>query len=174
MNTPNLYTVKLKLNYHKINFQIDENILKLNGSSADIVQIILKVVLPGVLGLLLLIFGILYKINGLGLIGIILLSFSSYGITVIRKKRKNNKGNKLIKDGAIEIAAEDGNIILTNKTIKSFVVETELITQNEYVGKLIVRDDRNEYLILGINGNDEKVIQKDLDYIKKFIELKIG
>lgn len=145
----------------------------MNGSSIDTTQIILKVVLPGTLGLFLLIFGFFLKTNILGLIGVILLLFCSYGITVIRKKQINNKGNKLIKNGSIEITLDNEKVTLTNNSIKGFIIKTELITQNEYDGKLIVRDDKNEYLVLGINGNDEKRIKEDLDYIKRFIEMKL-
>ncbi len=175
MDKPNLYTTKLKLNNHKINFQIlDENILKLEGSSIDTTQIILNVVLPGILGLLLLVLGIFLKMNIFGLFGIILLGFCSYGITIIKKKKKSNKGSKLIKDGAIEISLNNEIVTLTKDSIKDFIIKTEVVTQNEYVGNLIVRDEKNEYLVLGINGNDEKRVKDDLDYIKRFIELKVS
>src|SRR5690606_22717051 len=105
MDKPNIYSVKLKLNRHNLAFQLldDQDSIQLGGTKNLTTQILAIVVMPVVLGLILLIFSFVTKSFGfLQPIGTVLLGYGSYGITIIKKKKTNNKNVKVIKDGQLE------------------------------------------------------------------------
>lgn len=88
MKELNLYSLKMKLNRHKLTFQLlDDGSIQLGGANIGISQWVTLVVMPltlGVVILLLTVFGIIPRIRILTLVIIgFPLGYSGYGLSLI-------------------------------------------------------------------------------------------
>lgn len=174
METYNLYTLKLKLQKHKIAYYVNSNEgVVIKGVRKIILKVILLIVLPIVVGLSMIVFGNALDLGFLEPIGFIILLASGFGIQVVRNSKKNNSSKKIIKDGKLEIQAKGSNIELTKDMIDGFNIRIKMISQDIHEGILdVVYDDKSSTLLC-IYDEYEKLLRQDLNYIKGFIEQKL-
>lgn len=182
MEKMNFYTLKMKLNRHKLKFQIsnDESSIQLGGATVTFSTWLINVALPlsiGLVFLLLLILGIIPTVRLLGkiLVGLpFIIGF--VGIANVSNKKKMNKNIKIIEKGKIKIIEKGISKIIESSMIEDFKVivnknDQEVIKQ----GMLVMIDkNQNSYQILGIQDKEVKFLEDDLNYIRDFFMKIIG
>ena len=103
MNKPNVNSVKLKLERNKLNYEYDPltETLTLGGTQNLFGYKVINILIPIVLGVTMITVGFIAvaDIGLLELAGLISLLYGSYGITLVKKKAKNNASKKIIQPG---------------------------------------------------------------------------
>lgn len=176
METPNTYTFQLKLNRHKLAYQLlDEDAIRLGGVSGLKSLKIYHIYLPLIIGIIIIAVGFIMDFILTEAAGAVILLYAAYGSTLVKGKIAGNKITKVIRTGELEITQEDKVTTLTAETIKEFKITIERVTKENYEGRLTVTDSENtEYFILGIFGADKNSLEADLIYFKEYIQLRLN
>ncbi|MFZ6050735.1 hypothetical protein [Halocola ammonii] len=184
MKELNSYTLKLKLDRHKLSFKLSENedSLELGGSGNLSNENFLKSTIPMIAGALaLLIFLILIAAVGRSFIILIFLSVALFGFGAsARKKTKSRKaGNidlKVFEKGRIRFFSvyEDKELTFRQQDITDLIIRTDRDIESQGVrGRLsIVSQDEKEFTLLEIWDDKKALLKEDLEYVKSYI-LKI-
>lgn len=180
MKELNLYSLKMKLNRHKLTFQLlDDGSIQLGGANIGISQWVTLVVMPltlGVVILLLTVFGIIPRIRILTLVIIgFPLGYSGYGLSLINKKKKNNRDGKLISKGTVKIITEGAEKLFTIDTIMTIDFAIEKSDNDMQQGILFLVDNNEKiYQLIGIFDKEKKYLEADLNYFKDYFNMVIG
>lgn len=176
MKNPNLFTAQLKLKRHNLSFQIlEEETLQLGGTLNIKKQFLLTVILPFIAGATLIMFEFLFDIGLIGVLGAFILLYPSYNIVIIKKKKANNKNTKIIGNGELKIISPAGEKVFSKASLKELTNNINLVSKETYEGQILVKSlDNTEYVILSINDKNKKLLEEDLDYLTRFIELKLS
>ena len=180
MEKLNLYSLKMKLNRHKLSFQIlDDGSIQLGGANIGISQWLTLVVLPlslGIILLLLTVFGIIPRIRILTLLFIgFPLGYGGYGLSLINKKKKNNRDGKLISKRTVKIITDGTEKLFTVDTIKSIDFAIEKSDNDMQQGILFLVDNNEKiYQLIGIFDKEKKYLEDDLNYFKDYFNMVIG
>ena len=174
MNKPNVNSVKLKLERNKLNYEYDPltETLTLGGTQNLLGYKVINILIPIVLGVTMITVGFIAvaDIGLLELAGLISLLYGSYGITLVKKKAKNNASKKIIQPGSIQIIENNETTTLTSDGIESFNVNIQLVTKQIYEGVLELNANNKRYTILSLNEKRKSLLKGDLEYTKEFIE----
>lgn len=176
MDTPNLYTLQLKLKRYKLSFyNLDDDTIQIGGVSGLKSLKLYLMYMPLIIGLVIVGFGFMIDFILLEVSGAVFLLYATYGATIVKKKVTQNKDIKILKSGELIIKQNSGSKIFTDSNTVDYVIKVEQITKETFEGWLaIIGDDKEEVLVLGLYGPDKKMLVEDLDYIKEYIRLKLN
>jgi len=182
MEKPNQFTVKLKLKNHKLlSSDMPDGSLKIGGIQKVVPQIMLWIVLPIVMsGIMFAMYFLIGFSSGVFysfflFIGVLTLIFAGTQGVLLQRKIKSSGNHKIIKSGELYLGPEtDKEIILKGSNIKEINYSVAETNREVYEGELFVMDQNlKTYNLLTIFGSDRKYLKEDLDYFKRFVELKL-
>lgn len=136
---------------------------------------ILTIVFPIITGLILLSISFILMIELVGLLAASILVSAGYNITILRKKKRNNSGVKIITDGEIRFLSNEGQFIFKEDSINELIVQVDLLSSNSYEGLLLLEDSNSEqHPVLSIYGQRKEFLEEDLLYLKRYIQLRLS
>lgn len=179
MEKLNLFTLKLKLDRHKLKYIIptDNSQIKLGGSTVTTSFLLINIVIPFSLSILLIIGIIIGFIPYIRKITLFLIMLPTvigfYGLITWINKRNSNKNIKIIDENKIKIISNGVEKIIESKDISHFHKEIISNEKSDLIkGDLYLIDkSNNKFIILSIFDNDMSFIDKDLNYFKEYFNM---
>ncbi|MFT4600514.1 MAG: hypothetical protein ACI857_000688 [Arenicella sp.] len=183
MEQPNQFTVKLKLKNHKLaSSDLEDGSLQIGGSQKVMSQILIKVILPLVLtctffmSYFVIIFNAGLYLNWLLTIAVIGFLLTGVQAGILQKKISKNKSGKIIGKGFVHFGTfESSELVLNSSDVKRVIAQTELSTKETFEGQVLLEDEKSKrHLLLSIFDDNKRLLKEDLDYFKRFVELKLA
>ena len=173
----NIFTLKLKLDRHKIKYSIseDEKHLTLGGadiSSVDYMLALLPIVIGAVLMFLILV-GILPYNRYIIILGFLApIGFGIYRFGNIYWKKSSNKNLTSFSKDKVRLTLDGKESSYSSSDINSITYNVDNstdATQEVFKGNLYLNLSGKRAIILGLTEKDRRLLSKDLDYFKNFL-----
>lgn len=176
MESPNLYTLKLKLRRYQLAYHLlEDDAIQIGGVKGMKSLNFYYIYLPLLIGLT--ITGAGYSIDFILLeaSGAVFLIYAAYGVRVIQLKKENNKYTKVIRNGEFEITQNQQITKLTLQSLKELEIVIDLVGKETFEGRLIARDNTNfEHYILSFFSTEKSLLREDLEYVKNYILMRLS
>lgn len=154
---------------------MDDDTIQLGGIKGLKTLKLYYIYLPLIIGLITVGVGFMIDFVLFETCGAVFLLYSVYGAIVVQRKVANNKNIKIIKNGELEVTQDATITTLTSDTIKDIKINIEMVTKETYEGQITISGvDNTEYFILSLFNTEKRLLGEDLDYIKKYIQLKLN
>ncbi len=184
MNKLNKYTFEMKMKRHKLaySYSTDLQTLTLGKASIGLSSIILKVLLPLLVGLIAilvviyvpLILRIAYTL--MLVIAFTTIAYSISSVFMLKRNRKSNQLTRHLSQGKISLESKNNNprnfeLIDIQKLLTKVTHNDE----NGASGLVQFQDKKGEiYDLIGIIDKDKFKLEEDLKYIRDYLAMFIG
>lgn len=182
MNKLNPVALKLKLDRHKLKYNItdDNSQIQLGGSAIKFSFVFINIILPILIASIFIIataLGFIPYFKKLSLFIIIApIIFGLYNLFMLADKITGNKNIKIISKDKIKIISNGVETLIESKDIDRFEKKIYKSEKSDIIeGKLFLLDiSEKEHIILSIFENDKNFLEKDLDYFVEYFNMIIN
>lgn len=181
MEKLNLYSLKMKLDRHKISYSLsdDNKSIQIGKAGIGLTQWITTVILPfsaALIIILLIAAGIIPVIKRLtSILFAVPIGYGIFSLFMISKKRKSNKNIKFISQGLVKIRIDEVEESFETDRIKSIDYNIDHHNEGVKEGALyLVDSEGRKHKLLGILDEEKKYLENDLNYIRDYFKMLIG